>query len=543
VQGGYNPDASTTLTRTYPGAEYPSGAPTFANMTILDGNAFFTSSRADKHRVATVKGTLETCYIRGGHTNELNGTVPEKLYGGGLYINGGTVVSCIIRGNVANNVSSSRVVHPALGGGVYLTNGGKIYNSLVTNNMANDGFGVYVEAGCVTTNSTIVYNTLAPISVPVCGTGPNIAQNAANVSNYYYHQENNTSETDPANYNTTVKVQLTDFYLGATETTGFQYCVFLASIDYRISGDNIILANNYRDSLWTLKVYGTGKTGDETGNRTVREYYGTTAGPGKKDEDFCANDYPLCVATSGANTDFGYLYYRDNIIVPKELTNSGTIPDDDIAVCNVFWYGSLAYSQWLGGSLPTEAQWEFALRRKDAGSFVAPDLDNTAIDGQSSSLHNGAYAYFGGSFSSVLEPYAWYSANSASADYAAYGVGSGITHNHRIGEKEPTGLGLYDMDGNLREWCADFHPGAYSYAIAHYSNVTSYDSISGNVVLNPINNAMSVNDGFAAPRILRGGSWKDSAVTLRAGSRDWGHAQFQGNYVGFRPVFLFPFAP
>ncbi|MDR1973174.1 MAG: hypothetical protein LBQ31_00695, partial [Bacteroidales bacterium] len=32
VQGGYNPDASTTLTRTYPGAEYPSGAPTFANM-------------------------------------------------------------------------------------------------------------------------------------------------------------------------------------------------------------------------------------------------------------------------------------------------------------------------------------------------------------------------------------------------------------------------------------------------------------------------------------------------------------------------------
>ncbi|MDR1974190.1 MAG: hypothetical protein LBQ31_05895, partial [Bacteroidales bacterium] len=145
VQGGYNPDAGTTLARTYPGAVYPSGAPTFANMTILDGNAFFTSSRAKKHRVATVKGTLETCYIRGGHTNELNGTAPEKLHGGGLYIDGGTVVSCIVRGNVANNVSSSHAAKPALGGGVYLTNNGKIYNSLITNNMANDSYGVYSE--------------------------------------------------------------------------------------------------------------------------------------------------------------------------------------------------------------------------------------------------------------------------------------------------------------------------------------------------------------------------------------------------------------
>ncbi|MDR1974581.1 MAG: formylglycine-generating enzyme family protein, partial [Bacteroidales bacterium] len=379
VQGGYNSDAGTTLARTYPGAVYPSGAPTFANMTILDGNAFFTSSRAKKHRVATVKGTLETCYIRGGHTNELNGIAPERLHGGGLYIDGGTVVSCIVRGNVANNVSSSHAAKHALGGGVYLTNGGKIYNSLITNNMANGGYGVYGEAGCVITNSTIVYNTFAPISVPVRGTGPNIAQSDTNVSNYYYHQAHNPGDTEAANYNTTVKVQLTDFYLSATETTSLQYCAFLAGIDYTISSNIVRLADNYRDSLWTLKVYGTGITGNDTGNKTVSEYYGTNVARGgyTSDETYCnnaSNKYILCEAlASGTDNYFGHLYRRNNIIVPRESTGTGgTIPDDDIAVCNVSWYGSLAYSQWLGGSLPTEAQWEFALRRKGSGAFQAP---------------------------------------------------------------------------------------------------------------------------------------------------------------------------
>ncbi|MDR1973175.1 MAG: hypothetical protein LBQ31_00700, partial [Bacteroidales bacterium] len=251
VQGGYNPDASTTLTRTYPGAVYPSGAPTFANMTILDGNSFFTP-RDKKHRVATVEGTLETCYIRGGHTNELNGTEPEKLYGGGLYVSG-TVVSCIIRGNVANNIKSQKT-EAALGGGAYLTSTGKIYNSFITNNMADDGYGVYGESGSTVTNVTIVYNTFAPVSILVPGTGPNIAQSDTNTANYYYHQAHSTDESVAAGYNTTVKVQLTDFYLGATETTSLQYCAFLAGIDYTISGVVVRLADNYRDSLWTLKV-------------------------------------------------------------------------------------------------------------------------------------------------------------------------------------------------------------------------------------------------------------------------------------------------
>ncbi|MDR1973332.1 MAG: formylglycine-generating enzyme family protein [Bacteroidales bacterium] len=539
VQGGYNPDAGTILTRTYPGAEYPSGAPTFANMTILDGNAFFTSSRAKKHRVATVKGTLETCYIRGGHTNELNGTTPEKLYGGGLYVDAGTVVSCIIRGNVANNITS-RATTPALGGGVYLINGGKIYNSLIVNNMANRGYGVYGEVGCAITNATVIYNTFAPIGVLVPGTGPNIAEDSANTTNYYYHQEHAIGYSD-ANYNTTVKVQLTDFYLGATETTCLQYCVFLAGVDYRVEYNNIILADTYRDSLWTLKVYGTGAS------KTVREYYGTDIrADDQSDEDYCANGYHLCYTNPNSDVSnpwyFGFLYQNSGIIVPKERTGAGTIPDDDISVCYVSWYGSMAYCQWLGGSLPTEAQWEFALRRKNASPFVAPDPNDTTIAGQSSSLHNYAFAYPGyvsGEPTDIIKNYAWfYPISNDASTAAAYGVSD--IHNHKVGEKEPTGLGLYDMNGNLSEWCADLYPGTSSYEISHYDYPSGNDMISGDVMLNPINNAV----GASSPpsRSFCGGSWDLDETDLRAGHRWESSADYFIMY-GFRPAFLSPFAP
>jgi formylglycine-generating enzyme required for sulfatase activity len=539
VQGGYNPDATTTLTRTYPGAEYPSGAPTFANMTILDGNAFFTSSRAKKHRVATVEGTLETCYIRGGHVNELSSGIPNK--GGGLYVSG-TVVSCIIRGNVANNITS-RKIEAALGGGAYLTATGKIYNSLITNNMANDGYGVYGESGSTVTNVTIVYNTFAPVSILVPGTGPNIAEDPTNTANYYLHQEYALSESTAAAYDATVKVQLTDFYLGATETTCLQYCAFLAGIDYTVSSTVIVLANNYRDSLWTLKVYNSGITG-EAGYKTVRKYYGTdTAAMSRtNDELYCTNNgYQLCGVDNISN-DFGYLRIFDNIVVSKESTEAGTIPDDDISVCNVSWFGSLAYSQWLGGSLPTEAQWEFALRRKGSGAFQAP-ASGTAIANQSASLYNYAYAYdgyiSGYVLTSVVPGYAWYSGNSNdTATASAYGVDA--IHNHKIGEKKPNGLGLYDMNGNVWELCADFYRDVF-YSLTDY---VGSDSIAGNIVVNPVNNTVPGSSYSPPARITRGCGWSTDARSLRAGYRSTSLSSYYcSRNVGFRPAFLLPFAP
>jgi formylglycine-generating enzyme required for sulfatase activity len=297
--------------------------------------------------------------------------------------------------------------------------------------------------------------------------------------------------------------------------------------------------------LWTLKVYNTGTTG-EAGYKTIRDYYGTTVALAThtNDETYCTNNgYQLC-ATSNSSNDFGYLRLVDNIVVPKESTSvvgTGIIPDDDVSVCYVSWYGSMAYSQWLGGSLPTEGQWEFALRRKSSENFQTPPSVGNAIANQSASLYNYAYAYndyTSGAISlSEVPNYFWYSGNSTDTATASdYGV---LTiHNHKVGEKKPNGLGLYDMNGNVWEWCADFYKGT-DYSLADY---VGNDGIAGRVVVNPINNTVA-SSGSPPRRILRGGSWYDAAYSLRAGYRYYHYAYPRYLDVGFRPAFLLPFAP
>ncbi|MDE5611524.1 MAG: formylglycine-generating enzyme family protein [Odoribacter sp.] len=128
--------------------------------------------------------------------------------------------------------------------------------------------------------------------------------------------------------------------------------------------------------------------------------------------------------------------------------------------------------------LPTEAQWEYAARggnRNDGAKYSGSD---------------------------AVDVVAWYAGNSGSS-------------THPVGTKRPNALGLYDMSGNVYEWCADWYG---SYSDAPQTNPTGPSS--------------------GSRRVSRGGSWNFSARSCRVSNRDDDTPSCRGNYLGFRVVCL-----
>ena len=127
--------------------------------------------------------------------------------------------------------------------------------------------------------------------------------------------------------------------------------------------------------------------------------------------------------------------------------------------------------------LPTEAEWEYAARSGGRREKYA----GTSQEGE-------------------LGQYAWYFVNSGS-------------QTHPVGEKRPNGLGLYDMSGNVWEWCADWY------------GENSYQG-------SPINNPEGPFNG--SYRVLRGGSWFNDPGNLRVGYRYCFSPAYRAGTIGFR---------
>ena len=129
--------------------------------------------------------------------------------------------------------------------------------------------------------------------------------------------------------------------------------------------------------------------------------------------------------------------------------------------------------------LPTEAQWEYAAR---------------------GGVKSRGYKYSG---SNTIDDVAWYAGNSETAA-------------HPVGTKLPNELGIYDMSGNVWEWCSDWY--------SDYSDVSQTDP---------------TGPSSGSFRVFRGGSWFNSAGRCRVSNRHDGDPGYRTDNLGFRVALVF----
>ena len=160
----------------------------------------------------------------------------------------------------------------------------------------------------------------------------------------------------------------------------------------------------------------------------------------------------------------------------QSLVKSGS----DVAATYVTWNDATEYCRVLSERegrryrLLTEAEWEYACRAGTTTQWSFGDDE------------------------SQLKEYAWYSGNSA-------------LHAESVGQKRANAFGLFDMHGNVREWCSDW-----------------YGSYGKSAEVDPAGPASG------SSRVVRGGGWDDEPSNVRAGYRGHYDPAIRYLHVGFR---------
>ena len=202
-----------------------------------------------------------------------------------------------------------------------------------------------------------------------------------------------------------------------------------------------------------------------------------------------AGAYPkeALIYTSIDHSDWG-LQYTDGQWVPE--TGYENHP-----VIFVTWYGATEFATYVGGRLPTEAEWEYACRAGTTTPFNTGDC-------LSNEQANYLWAY----------PYG----TCTNTNTASLGT------TQAVGSYAPNAYGLYDMHGNVHEWCNDWWYNAFP----AYAQTNPTGPLSGSC------------------RVYRGGSWERRAAECQSSERYRNTPNFNGDHgpgrgrgiLGFRPV-------
>ncbi|HUW19889.1 MAG TPA: SUMF1/EgtB/PvdO family nonheme iron enzyme [Sedimentisphaerales bacterium] len=266
-------------------------------------------------------------------------------------------------------------------------------------------------------------------------------------------------------------VTLDSFYIGKYELTNAQYCAYLNSS----LGSSIYVSAGV--------VYGSG------------------------------NNQPYC-DTSGSRS-FSQIDYNDGAFTVR--TKGGRDMSNDPMLV-VSWYGAVAYCNWRsqqeekelcynlstwecdftknGYRLPTEAEWEYAARGGLHDPYCRYPWGDT-IDGSKANYWSSGDPY-------EIAAYPWTTP-----------VGFYDGSQTPPGTDMANGYGLYDMAGNLWEWCNDWYSSTY-YSTTPYPHVNPTGPTSGSY------------------RVLRGGSWFNLSFNCRLAYRSYNGPVARDLHYGFR---------
>ncbi len=163
---------------------------------------------------------------------------------------------------------------------------------------------------------------------------------------------------------------------------------------------------------------------------------------------------------------------------------------ENLPVVKVSYEEALAFCEWVGHgvTLPTEAQWEYACRAGSSRAYGMGDDGQPITDGSLS-----AYAWFGD------------------------GHSKGCTYP--VGKNRASAFGLYDMHGNVWEWCSDWYGEDY------------YQKCKDRGIVTDPTGAFAGLD-----RVIRGGSWYAEASLCRSAFRYWDTPGYRTDDLGFRVV-------
>ena len=267
-------------------------------------------------------------------------------------------------------------------------------------------------------------------------------------------------------------VTLSSFYMDKYDITNQQYCSFLNSAAVKVIAGVVYASTDYN------------------------------------------NSFPYCY-TSVADT-YSQIAYSGGVFSVRTKGSRSMVNDPMI---DVTWYGAAAYCNWRsqqegrgqcydlstwtcdftknGYHLPTEAQWEYAARGGLSGNRFPWGDVNTISHGQANYYNeSGDYSY------DLGPPWGY------DPTWSAYGI---WPYTSPVGSFPANGYGLYDMAGNVWQWCNDWYG---SYSSGSQTNPTGPTSGSWPV--------------------LRGGSWDEDAYNCRVADRAFDVPYDWDSIYGFR---------